>query len=517
MSPTASTTRPRRAGLVREARLLLATVPLLGARASAQERFDRHLDQHRLVRLVELGQDHRAFLTAFDGGDALFHFLFTEVDGVGANVGGGRRFTRIPRMDLNGSGEWANHFPARVTGPNEQSCTACHAIPTDDGAGGIAHDVVRDPLRSGDPSKYIERQTPHLFGSGAVQRLAEEMTEDLQAIRRRASAQACATGLPVTRALVSKSVSFGTITARPGATVPCDVVFDTSGLVGISTDLVVRPFGWKGDTTSLRAFTRSASHGEIGMQPTELVGPGVDGDFDGVADELTVGDVTGLVVYTSGQPRPLTTVELDRYGLVDPLTPAQRAEIRRGREIFEAIQCTYCHVPTLHLDDPVFSEPSTQAPFRDTLFPDGEDPAAQGVTPLRSVRYDLTRDLPDNVVTDPTTGREIARLGNFPRDEHGRAIVELYGDLRRHDMGPGLAEPIDEAGTGASSWLTENLWGVGSTAPYLHDGRAPTLEQAILLHGGESQASRDTFGALPPPERNAVIAFLKSLVLRKIG
>ncbi len=350
-----------------------------------------------------------------------------------------------------------------------------------------------------------------------MQRLAEEMTEDLQAIRRRASAQACTTGLPVTRALVTKGVPFGTITARPGATLPCDAIVDTSGVVDVSADLVVRPFGWKGDTASLRAFTRSASHGEIGMQPAELVGPGVDGDFDGVADELTVGDVTGLVIYTSGQPRPLTTVELDRYGLVDPLTPAQRAEIRRGREIFEAIQCTYCHVPTLRLDDPIFSEPSDEPAFRDALFPDGEDPAGQGVSPSRAVRYDLTRDLPDNVVTDPTTGREIARLGNFLRDEHGRAIVELFGDLRRHDLGPGLAEPIDKAGTGASFWLTENLWGVGSTAPYLHDGRAATLEQAILLHGGESQASRDTFGALPPAERNAVIAFLKSLVLLKIG
>lgn len=66
----------------------------------------------------------------------------------------------------------------------------------------------------------------------------------------------------------------------------------------------------------------------------------------------------------------------------------------------------------------------------------------------------------------------------------------MFTDLKRHDRGVELAEQIDETGTGKSMFLTEALWGVGSTAPYLHDGRATTLTEAILCHGGEGADSR---------------------------
>ena len=62
-------------------------------------------------------------------------------------------------------------------------------------------------------------------------------------------------------------------------------------------------------------------------------------------------------------------------------------------------------------------------------------------------------------------------------------------------------------------FLTENLWGVGSTAPYLHDGRATTLTEAILEHGGEAQVSRDNFVKLTAAQRNDVLAFLNNQVL----
>ena len=95
-------------------------------------------------------------------------------------------------------------------------------------------------------------------------------------------------------------------------------------------------------------------------------------------------------------------------------------------------------------------------------------------------------------------------------------IVELGGDLKRHNMGSGLAESIDEVGTGASTFLTENLWGVGSTAPYMHDGRATTLTEAILEHGGEGAAARDAFRALATSAQADLIAFLDNLVLFKV-
>ena len=138
----------------------------------------------------------------------------------------------------------------------------------------------------------------------------------------------------------------------------------------------------------------------------------------------------------------------------------------------------------------------------------------RGVDPSFPIAFDLTRDQPQNQIRD-AAGRLLFRLGSFERDLAGRALVRLFGDLKRHDMGPGLAEKIDEAGTGASVFLTENLWGVGSTAPYLHDGRATTLAEAILEHGGEAQASRDAFAALSTSEQQGLIAFLNNLVLFK--
>jgi cell division septation protein DedD len=82
-------------------------------------------------------------------------------------------------------------------------------------------------------------------------------------------------------------------------------------------------------------------------------------------------------------------------------------------------------------------------------------------------------------------------------------------------MGPGLAEPIADEGVPNSVFMTENLWGVGSTAPYLHDGRATTLAEAILEHGGEGAASRDQFKRLSLGDQQALVAFLNNLILFK--
>lgn len=86
------------------------------------------------------------------------------------------------------------------------------------------------------------------------------------------------------------------------------------------------------------------------------------------------------------------------------------------------------------------------------------------------------------------------------------AFAQLQADLNR----------VDETGTGASVWITKELWGVGSTAPYLHDARATTLTEAIMIHGGEAQASRNAADALSESSFNDLLVFLNSLVLFKV-
>jgi CxxC motif-containing protein (DUF1111 family) len=113
-------------------------------------------------------------------------------------------------------------------------------------------------------------------------------------------------------------------------------------------------------------------------------------------------------------------------------------------------------------------------------------------------------------------------FGNFENDGTGHAVVRLFGDLKRHNMGPGDAEQIDEIGSGAGVWLTANLWGIGSTSPYMHDGRSQTLTGAILEHGngGGENAAQNAFNAFnnaPNTTRQNLILFLMNMVLFKSG
>ncbi len=105
-----------------------------------------------------------------------------------------------------------------------------------------------------------------------------------------------------------------------------------------------------------------------------------------------------------------------------------------------------------------------------------------------------------------------------PMAELRDQTISPYTDMLLHDMGPGLADNMGEGIATGSEWRTSPLWNLGHTAgvneageAYLHDGRAETLEEAILWHGGEAGASRDAFCGMSATDRAALIAFLESL------
>jgi CxxC motif-containing protein (DUF1111 family) len=90
--------------------------------------------------------------------------------------------------------------------------------------------------------------------------------------------------------------------------------------------------------------------------------------------------------------------------------------------------------------------------------------------------------------------------------------VRLYSDLLLHDLGPELADGIPEGMATGAEWRTTPLWGVALAGPpFLHDGRAASLEEAILAHGGEAQAAQERFTVLSDRDRQALLAFLDSL------
>ncbi len=104
-----------------------------------------------------------------------------------------------------------------------------------------------------------------------------------------------------------------------------------------------------------------------------------------------------------------------------------------------------------------------------------------------------------------------------PLTELRGQTIHPYTDLLLHDMGPGLADNMAEGNATGADWRTAPLWAIGLTKgvsggeAYLHDGRARDLNEAILWHGGEAAAARETFRKMSAADRAALIKFLQSL------
>src|SRR5262245_15306881 len=466
------------------------------------------------VESSDIAAGRYTFKRMFEAGRLLFHASFNGLDGVGIAV----------RPDGSPVARFA---PIGPKGPTAQSCGECHNTPSVASAG-LAHSSVARDVEGKGLAPFNVRSVISSHGDGILQLLAQEMTEELQAARDAVASKAkAAPDTTVTRELTSKGTSFGAIAAT--ATTDGQVAFDVSRVVGIDPDLVVRPMGWKGDAPIIRNITVGAATFGMGMLAEEQgwKAPGGDKkpdlDGDGVARELSVGDVTAITVYTAALDTPTGSARLAALGYVKAPTPAQTKQIAAGRAVFEAIGCATCHTPEMHLGNTRFEEPTLRGNgnYYDRALA-AHDP---GYDPKRPFAFDILRD---------------GRPPNAERRAGGGATIRLYGDLKRHAMGRVLADPVgpDESGTAdgdtmkyegkpvmipADTFLTAELWGVGNTGPWLHDNRAGTLREAILLHGedappppgasgrSEAQEARDAFKARPAADQDAVVAFLKSL------
>ena len=118
---------------------------------------------------------------------------------------------------------------------------------------------------------------------------------------------------------------------------------------------------------------------------------------------------------------------------------------------------------------------------------------------------------------DKCHARRVRTSTFHPLAELRGQIIEPFTDLLLHDLGPGLADTLGEHAASGAEWRTAPLWSIGLTdgvsggEAYLHDGRARSLAEAILWHGGEGKASRELFRGMPADDRAALVRFLKSL------
>ena len=109
------------------------------------------------------------------------------------------------------------------------------------------------------------------------------------------------------------------------------------------------------------------------------------------------------------------------------------------------------------------------------------------------------------------------RTGDYQIQELANQTIYPYTDMLLHDMGSGLADNRPDFKATGTEWRTQPLWGIGLTqtvlpySGYLHDGRARTLEEAILWHSGESENAKERFRNMNKKDRDALVSFLRSL------
>ncbi|MEM1345726.1 MAG: di-heme oxidoredictase family protein [Pseudomonadota bacterium] len=212
-------------------------------------------------------------------------------------------------------------------------------------------------------------------------------------------------------------------------------------------------FGHKAIEPTLREQVSSAFHGDMGLStPLHL---GSHGDCTASQDAC-------LAALHGGVPEvEAPALEMTLYYSRNLAVPARRGlddpEVLRGKRVFHESGCASCHTP-------------------------------------KHVTH---------------------RLDGQP--EQSFQLIWPYTDLLLHDMGEGLADHRPEGRASGREWRTPPLWGIGLTETvnghtyFLHDGRARSLLEAILWHGGEAAAARERVVAIPPEERAALIRFLESL------
>jgi hypothetical protein len=434
-------------------------------------------------------------------------------------------------------------LPPRPIAAATNSCGMCHNLPfRSAGSGGNAAEPVG-----------VGRNAPHLFGAGLVESIGLQIRADLLAAhdRNRNGFLDLPAETRGARAVVE---------AAPGATVDLGSFDDLDGdgrpdlddlLLVTFVDTLGRPVVVPGRVTrlddpgvvgidvaagilsaavsdhqalTLRQFANGVLLTVFGLR----VEDGTCGRDDGMGRDLRADD-GWAEVSNAGAPQPYLPAVAERSGdgrppgegmvgegdldllewyLLNHPPPASgpRGPAERGGEQrMVEMGCTGCHLPEWRLKprDEARGLPGDRRFFHLRV---AHDPATGR---LEGRLEDLTEPGPEAPAADGARSRERRpRYGGF-------AIAGIYSDFRHHDLGERFREYSYD---GAALYYlvrfrTPPLWGVGSTAPYGHDGASPTLDAVIRRHGGEAEASARAYAAASAAERGELLAFLESLVL----
>jgi CxxC motif-containing protein (DUF1111 family) len=255
-------------------------------------------------------------------------------------------------------------------------------------------------------------------------------------------------------------------------------------------------FGWRGQTATLRDFVLTACANELGL---ETAGHSQARDplrtaYRAPGDDISTEECDALVAYVAALPKPRT----DR--------PAHRDEddtIDLGEAAFHSVGCADCHRERLENVVGIYSDLLLH-----DLGPRLADPVGALPAPLSGSRSGLGCGAPSPTQVARTQAPQVQTVQDAstppaPSGYSGAGSISLASSKSRRTTPP------------EQEWRTPPLWGVRDSAPYLHDGRAATLAEAIELHAGEAEFAVDKYHSLPKSRRAALVAFLQTLAARE--
>jgi Di-haem oxidoreductase, putative peroxidase len=231
--------------------------------------------------------------------------------------------------------------------------------------------------------------------------------------------------------------------------------------------------------------------------PTKTGLPGIsldDPDRDGYCEEISEGDLDVTEWYQLNHPAPGRT----------KIT----ADVLAGEKLFHKAGCAKCHVPDWHILGHDLKAPAHLRFDGDRRFFD-----------LKAAWNDKTDRLEGKVelLADHVKGEPSRVSGRLSHDRwvpRRNAVTArgIYSDFKYHDVGEAFYQ-MQYDGSLVKLWKTAPLWGVGSTAPYGHDGASLNLDDVIRRHGGEALESRQAYMKSSDHEQKLLRCFLESLVL----
>ncbi|MFQ5734995.1 MAG: di-heme oxidoredictase family protein [Planctomycetaceae bacterium] len=250
-----------------------------------------------------------------------------------------------------------------------------------------------------------------------------------------------------------------------------------SGRVPQTSTGAIGRFGWRGQTATLHDFVLGACANELGLEVPGQAQPlnpltQKPGQIPASVPFPSSGAAQKTLDLTDRQCRSLTefVVSLPAPMRARKVTLEVSRQVRDGERVFSAIGCATCHLPSLGPAKGVYS---------DLLL---HDMGPKLADPLSAI--------PE--ITERTAPGFSGSFGYYGGEALPQ-IAKITTNIRQE-------------------WRTPPLWGVADSAPYLHDGRAATLEKAILLHGGEGAAAAKRYRRLKGARKDRLVLFLASLV-----